>query len=212
MELETHPADTLVFVRSFDAMSASPSSDGYPYLDTVPATALFSGEAYYARLEFDQPSRTWIERFVLGSPCGSAVEPKYSHVQQYPPLHRSVTKRAEFDEKGDAVANVPGDDAQRAPSRFETERIEQNQPKLNLSGTLARRICANVRVVLWLFGEKAKIADWLAEQGGLETSVSRETFAKENPREYWKNFASKSLSILQRMSSPSVRHEFRRSL
>jgi len=50
-------------------------------------------------------------------------------------------------------------------------------------------------------------ADWVAEQRGLETSVSRETFAKENPREYWKNFASTFLSILQRMSSPSVRYD-----
>ena len=50
----------------------------------------------------------------------------------------------------------------------------------------------------------------MVEQGGLETSVSRETFAKENPREYWRNFASKSVSILQRVSSPSVRYEFRR--
>jgi hypothetical protein len=30
--------------------------------------------------------------------------------------------------------------------------------------------------------------DWLPEQGGLETSVSRETFAKENLREYWRTF------------------------
>jgi hypothetical protein len=29
-------------------------------------------------------------------------------------------------------------------------------------------------------GESPKIAAWLLEQGGLETSVSREPFAKEN--------------------------------
>src|ERR1039457_3474974 len=52
--------------------------------------------------------------------------------------------------------------------------------------------------------------DCLAERGGFEPAVSRETFAKENPRDYWRNFASRSVSILQRASSPSVRHEFRR--
>ena len=58
-------------------------------------------------------------------------------------------------------------------------------------------------------GDNAFRCDWLPEQGGLETSVSRETFAKENPRGYWRNFASKSVGILQRVSSPSVRYEFR---
>jgi hypothetical protein len=38
--------------------------------------------------------------------------------------------------------------------------------------------------------------DWVTEQGGLETPVSREIFAKENPREYWRNLASKSVSIV----------------
>jgi len=33
-------------------------------------------------------------------------------------------------------------------------------------------------------GDNAFHHDCLLEQGGLETSVSRETFAKENPREY----------------------------
>ena len=50
----------------------------------------------------------------------------------------------------------------------------------------------------------------MAERGGFEPSVSRETFAKENLREYWRNFALISASILQRMSSPSIRYEFRR--
>ncbi len=31
-----------------------------------------------------------------------------------------------------------------------------------------------------------------------------------NATQYWRNFASKSVSILQRMSSPSVGYEFRR--
>jgi hypothetical protein len=60
------------------------------------------------------------------------------------------------------------------------------------------------------FGDTSFCFDWLLERGGLETSVSRETFAKENPREYWRNFESKPVSILLRMSSPSVRYDFRR--
>jgi hypothetical protein len=50
--------------------------------------------------------------------------------------------------------------------------------------------------------------DSLAEQGGLETSVSREVFPKENPREYWKNFSAKFASIVQRtcrFSKPNPR-------
>ena len=35
---------------------------------------------------------------------------------------------------------------------------------------------------------------------------------KENLREYWRNFASISACILQRMSSPSIRYEFRVNL
>jgi len=50
----------------------------------------------------------------------------------------------------------------------------------------------------------------MAERGGLETAVSREVFLEENPREYWKNLGAKSASILQRMSSFSVRCGFRR--
>ncbi len=54
-----------------------------------------------------------------------------------------------------------------------------------------------------------KIADCPLERGGFEPPVSRETFAKKNLREYWRNFSSTSASILQRVSSPSVRYEFR---
>jgi hypothetical protein len=58
----------------------------------------------------------------------------------------------------------------------------------------------------WLtLAENLRTEDWLAEQGGLETPVSREVFVRENPREHWKNFAPKSASSVQRMSSPSVR-------
>ncbi len=53
-------------------------------------------------------------------------------------------------------------------------------------------------------------ADWLPEQRGLETSGSREIYAKETPREYWRNFALNSVRILQRMSLLSVRYNFRR--
>ena len=55
-----------------------------------------------------------------------------------------------------------------------------------------------------------KLTDWLAERGGLETSVSRETFSKENGCERCGFLVSKSASILQRMNSLSVRHSFRR--
>jgi len=65
-----------------------------------------------------------------------------------------------------------------------------------------------MRSIFDFFGENAEIADCVAEQGGLETPVSREIFAKENPREYWRNFASKPVSILQRVSSPSVLYDF----
>jgi hypothetical protein len=41
-------------------------------------------------------------------------------------------------------------------------------------------------------GENAFRGDWLPEQGGLETSVSRETFSMEKPRQYWRNLPSKS--------------------
>jgi hypothetical protein len=58
--------------------------------------------------------------------------------------------------------------------------------------------------------ENAKIADWLAERGGLETPVSREVFPKEKLREYWRTFASKSAGKVQRMSSVSVRLNFHR--
>jgi len=53
--------------------------------------------------------------------------------------------------------------------------------------------------------------DCLLERGGFEPAVSRETVPKETPHEYWRNFASKSASIPQRVSSPSVRYGFRRS-
>src|SRR5208282_1077324 len=48
----------------------------------------------------------------------------------------------------------------------------------------------------------------LAEQGELETPVSRDTFAKENLRKCWRNFGAKSARILRRVNSPSVRYEF----
>jgi len=73
---------------------------------------------------------------------------------------------------------------------------------------LNRTNFANMRSIFDFFGENAEIADCVAEQGGLETPVSREIFAKENPREYWRNFASKPVSILQRVSSPSVLYDF----
>ena len=61
---------------------------------------------------------------------------------------------------------------------------------------LNRTNFANMRSIFDFFGENAEIADCVAEQGGLETPVSREIFAKENPREYWRNLASKSVSIV----------------
>ena len=45
------------------------------------------------------------------------------------------------------------------------------------------------------YPEITVLLDWLPEQGGLEPPVSRETFAKEKPREYWRKFALKSVSI-----------------
>ena len=45
----------------------------------------------------------------------------------------------------------------------------------------------------------------LLERSRLEPSVSREVFPRENTRQCWGNFVSKSAGILQRMSSPSVR-------
>jgi hypothetical protein len=36
-------------------------------------------------------------------------------------------------------------------------------------------------------GESPKIDDWLPEQGGLETSMSREVFARESPRRVLEN-------------------------
>ena len=40
--------------------------------------------------------------------------------------------------------------------------------------------------------------DWLLEQGGLETPLSREVFPKENPRNCLRNFLSRSANIVQR--------------
>ena len=51
--------------------------------------------------------------------------------------------------------------------------------------------------------------DQLLEQGGLETSVSREGFLREKGHECWRYYTSKSTSI-QRMSSHSVRYDVRR--
>ena len=53
-------------------------------------------------------------------------------------------------------------------------------------------------------GDTAFHDDCLLERGGLETSVSRGTRVRENRGRYWGNFASKSASIHQRMSSLSV--------
>ena len=47
-----------------------------------------------------------------------------------------------------------------------------------------------------IYGDTAFHYDCVLEQGGLELSVSRETSPTENPREYWGNFASKSVSIV----------------
>ena len=38
----------------------------------------------------------------------------------------------------------------------------------------------------------------MAEQGGLETPLSREVFPKENPRNCLRNFLSRSANIVQR--------------
>jgi hypothetical protein len=57
--------------------------------------------------------------------------------------------------------------------------------------------------------ENAFRGDWLVEQGGLETSVSREGFLREKGHECWRYYTSKSTSI-QRMSSHSVRYDVRR--
>ena len=62
--------------------------------------------------------------------------------------------------------------------------------------TKSAMIHSQVRTV---FGDTAFCSDWLPEQGGLEPSVSREVFSTENPREYWRNFAQKSINIAQRM-------------
>ena len=56
-------------------------------------------------------------------------------------------------------------------------------------------------------GDTAFHYDCPLERGGFEPSVSRETFAKENLREYWRNYGSRSVSRFQRMSSLSVRHD-----
>ena len=54
-------------------------------------------------------------------------------------------------------------------------------------------------------GDTAFRCDCLLERGGFEPPVSREGFPKENPSEYWRNFASKSVGVVRRTSSPSVR-------
>ena len=54
-------------------------------------------------------------------------------------------------------------------------------------------------------GDTAFRCDCLLERSRLEPSVSREVFPRENTRQCWGNFVSKSAGILQRMSSPSVR-------
>ena len=64
------------------------------------------------------------------------------------------------------------------------------------------------RILLRLTGDTAFHYACLLEQGGFELSVSRETFSTETRREYWGKFSSKSDSMVQRMSSPSVRDEF----
>ena len=54
-------------------------------------------------------------------------------------------------------------------------------------------------------GDTAFHYDCPLERSRLEPSVSREVFPRENTRQCWGNFVSKSAGILQRMSSPSVR-------
>jgi len=60
------------------------------------------------------------------------------------------------------------------------------------------------------FGDTSFCFDWLLEQGGLETSVSREVFSKENGCERCGFLVSKLASIHQRMNSLSVRYDIRR--
>ena len=59
-------------------------------------------------------------------------------------------------------------------------------------------------------GDNAFRCACLGEQGRFEPSGSREDFPRENGRKCWRYFASKSASLLQRMSSLSVRRDFRR--
>ena len=62
-------------------------------------------------------------------------------------------------------------------------------------------------LVILLSGDYAFLYDWLLERGGLEPSVSREVFPKENGRQCWGFFPSKSANVVQRMSSLSVRSD-----
>jgi hypothetical protein len=55
-----------------------------------------------------------------------------------------------------------------------------------------------MRTIFEFSAEIAKIKDCLAEQGGLETPLSREVFPKENPRNCLRNFLSRSANIVQR--------------
>jgi hypothetical protein len=74
------------------------------------------------------------------------------------------------------------------------------------SATACEQKNALARAIQRLARKLPRDRDSVAEQGGLEPSVSREVFVRENPREHWKNFAPKSANnVVQRMSSPSVR-------
>ena len=59
-------------------------------------------------------------------------------------------------------------------------------------------------------GDTAFHYAWLQERGGFELPVSRGGFPTENPREHRRNFALKSISIVQRIVSPPVLDEFSR--
>jgi hypothetical protein len=72
-----------------------------------------------------------------------------------------------------------------------------------------KRWCHRDKITELLLAHTNEHPESLAERGGLETAVSREVLPKENPCGYWRNLGSKFASIVQRVSSLSVRYDAR---
>jgi hypothetical protein len=86
--------------------------------------------------------------------------------------------------------------APHLPTEILAANLRVTYRKVVFSATTYMQKKPLARAIQQLERRISRDKDWVTEQGGLETPVSREIFAKENPREYWRNLASKSVSIV----------------